>query len=295
MIPLAIALVLTSALLHAGWNFLAKSSSDTISYFWWSVFFGAAGYGGWLLLNGGIYLGPASYIPFAVSAVAEIVYFVTLMEGYSHGDLSVVYPISRGAAPLFLSLFNAALFGERLPPLGYLGIIFMVAGVYIASLVPGARAGERLSLFLTAPFRDHAARMALVSAFFIAIYSLSDRFAVNGVNSTPPLIYNFWVYAGNAVTWGVLVWRRGRRNTNMTELRTNWIRIILGSAMTMGGYVAVLVAFTLASASYVTAGRSVSVIIGALLGTLVLKEGFGRTRVLGAVLMVAGLTLISLQ
>lgn len=290
----AITLILASSLLHASWNFLAKSSRDTIGYFWWSVFFGSIGYGLWLSLNGGIYLAPASYVPFAISALAEVVYFLTLIEGYSHGDLSVVYPISRGAAPLFLLLFNAVLFGERLPPLGYLGIVLLICGVYIASLVPKSREGEWTVAGLLGPLHDHAARMALVSAFFIAVYSLSDKFAVNGAGSTPPLIYNFWVYAGNAVTWGIFVWNRRRARSNLAELRANWIRILMGSVMTVGAYVAVLVAFTLTSASYVTAGRSVSVIFGALFGTLVLKEGFGRMRVLGALLMVSGLVLIAL-
>ncbi len=134
---------------------------------------------------------------------------------------------------------------------------------------------------------------ALASSVFFSIYSVLDKQIVANMS---PLVYNFWVYAGIAVGWAPFVWI-GRENVlsrNIGELRDNWPRVVLGSIMTVGAYVAVLVALTQASASYVVAGRGTSVIIGALLGWLALHEGFGWLRVIGSVLMVAGLALIAL-
>lgn len=292
MSSLALGLVLLAALLHAGWNFLAKSSQDTIAYFWWLAALGATGYGLWLLLAEGITLSPGSVVPFAISAAAETGYFYTLMKGYARGDLSLVYPLSRGAAPLFLTLWNAILFHEFLPPLGLLGVLAMAAGVSVASLSENGGRAWLSPGSLVAPFRDRAARWALASALFISIYSLSDKYAIAG--GTPPLIYNWWVYAGNAVLWTPLVWSRKRSRGNWVELRRNGPRILLGAVMTVGAYLAVLQALAMANPSYVIAGRGLSVIVASLLGAMLLNERVGRTRFLGAALMVGGLALVSL-
>lgn len=287
----AIALVLFAAVFHASYNFLAKSSSDTNAFLWWAVTLGAGIYGVFLVVSGlGIFLSPASQIFFLVSAIAELGYFATLVRGYAQGDLSLVYPLSRGSAPLFVTLWSAFVIGERLPPLGYVGIAFMISGVYIASLTAngaGIAYGWRT---LYASYHSHAARWALASAVFIAIYSLSDREAIK---TTPPLVYNFWVYFGNTFTWALVVWRRDRVAQILGEFQINWKRLILGALLSLGSYAMVLQAQTIASTSYVVAGRGTSVVIGALLGTMVLKEGHGAVRVFSAVLMVAGLILIA--
>ncbi len=287
----AIALVLLAAVFHAGYNFLAKSSRDTSAFLWWAVALGVGIYAAFLIISGlGIFLSPASQIFFVVSAVAELGYFATLVRAYAQGDLSLVYPLSRGSAPLFVTLWSALVIGERLPLLGYVGIAFMIAGVYIASLTAnGAEIayGWR-TLFVS--FHNHAARWALASAVFIAIYSLSDREAIK---STPPLVYNFWVYFGNMFTWALVVWRRDRVGEILGELQVNWKRLILGALFSLGSYAMVLQAQTIASTSYVVAGRGTSVVIGALLGTLVLREGHGAVRVFSALLMVAGLVMIA--
>ncbi len=287
----AIAFVLLAAVFHASYNFLAKSSRDTTVFLWWCVALGAVIYAAWLVISGlGIFLSPASEVFFFVSAIAELGYFATLVRGYAQGDLSLVYPLSRGSAPLFVMLWSALVIGERLPLLGYVGIALMIVGVYIASLTAnGARAKLGWHTLL-APFHNHAARWALASAVFISIYSLSDREAIK---ATPPLVYNFWVYFGNMFTWALVVWRRENVAQVLGELRIHWKRLVLGSLMTLGSYALVLVALTMASTSYVVAGRGMSVVIGALLGTLVLKEGYGAVRVFSALLMVMGLVLIA--
>jgi drug/metabolite transporter (DMT)-like permease len=284
---LAFALIIVAAFLHAGWNLFAKVSKNTVALMWWATVFGTLGYGVWLASGPGIYIGSGSWLPFLVSAVCETGYFFTLVQGYSKGDLSLVYPISRGSAPIFAALWSAVLLGEQLPWSGYLGVGLMVAGVYVASL-PIER--SRTKFELTGSFRNSAVGWALASGIFISIYSLSDKVAVV---ATPPLIYNWWVFAGNTILWMPIVWRKFRFRANFEELRNNWSRIIPTGAMMMGSYGAALAALALTSASYVVAGRGLSVVIGALLGSFMLREGFGFTRITGAILMVTGLGLIA--
>jgi drug/metabolite transporter (DMT)-like permease len=288
----AITAVLLAAIFHASYNFLAKASHDTSAFLWWAVTLGASIYAVFLIVSGlGIYLAPASQIFFLVSAVAELGYFATLVRGYAQGDLSLVYPLSRGSAPLFVTLWSATVFGERLPLLGYVGIAFMIAGVYLASLTGNGAGTAFRSRGLFAPFHNSAVLWALASAVFIAIYSLSDREAIR---ATPPLVYNFWVYFGNMFTWALVVWRRDHVQQIVGELQDNWKRLVLGAVLSLGSYALVLQAQTIASTSYVVAGRGTSVVIGALLGTMLLREGFGLQRVFSALLMVAGLVLIAI-
>lgn len=288
----ALALVLLAAFAHAGYNYLAKASRDTTIFLWWSVALGATMYAVWLATSGlGFTLASASLPFFFLSAIAELGYFAALVRGYAKGDLSLVYPLSRGSAPLFVTLWSALILGERLPILGYGGIALMVAGVYIASLTANGVTDGFTTRTLLVPFHNHAARWALASAVFIAIYSLSDSRAIQ---ATPPLVYNFWVYFGNIFTWALVVWRRDNVPQILGELRVNWQRVLIAAAMTLGAYALVLVAQTMTSTSYVVAGRGTSVVIGALLGTHALKEGFGAIRIACALMMVVGLVLIAI-
>jgi len=287
---IAFALIVIAAFLHATWNLFAKVSKDMIALMWWATVLGVLGYGVWLLIGPGIYLDRASWLPFLVSAVAETGYFITLVRGYSQGDLSLVYPISRGSAPIFAVLLSGLFLSEKLPWFGYIGVGLMVIGIYVASLpLDDGRMKFDWSM-VVAPFRNIAVGWSLASAVFISIYSISDKVAVS---ATPPLIYNWWVFAGNAFLWMPFVWRRFPLRKNFDELRKNSRGVIATSVMMVGAYAAALVALGLTSASYVVAGRGLSVVIGAFFGSLMLKEGFGSARILGAALMVGGLAVIA--
>jgi drug/metabolite transporter (DMT)-like permease len=172
---------------------------------------------------------------------------------------------------------------EQLPRLSYFGLGMIAIGIYLASKQASSR-----QAFLVMP--RSAVVWALVSGLFISIYSLFDKLLVRLV---PPWEYNWWVYAGNTVTWLPFVWPPRRVRANFQELYGNWVRVLIGSAMTVGAYVAVLTALTMTSASYVVAARGTSVVFGAFLGCLVLGEGYGRSRILGSVLIALGLALLA--
>src|SRR5258708_26968001 len=120
MPSLAIGLVLTAAVLHAGWNVLLKTSGDTL---WTAVrlqVIGTAillpvGIAAWI--NIGMPSVPAEALGLAVvSGVLEAIYFVCLSAAYRRGALSLVYPLARGSAPLLAVIVGIFLLGERLPP-----------------------------------------------------------------------------------------------------------------------------------------------------------------------------------
>lgn len=290
MLLFALLLIVAAAFLHAGWNVLAKVSKDTFALMWWASLFGTLGYGVWLVGTSGIYLNPASWLPFSISAVAETGYFVTLVRGYSEGDLSLVYPLSRGSAPIFAIVWSALIFAEKLPVIGYLGVGLIVCGIFIVSNPINRSESGDGSWRVSSLFRKNAAGWALASAVFISVFSVSDKVAVT---ATPPLIYNWWVIAGNTVLWAPIVWRSSRLRKNIQELRTNFRGVIATGIAITTAYGAALAALALTSASYVVAGRGSSVVIGAIVGALFLKESFGYTRIIGAVIMVTGLVFIA--
>ena len=132
MTGLALGLVLLSALLHATWNFLVKRSSNQQIFMWWAQVSIAV-----MLLPLGLFLlirypieGPGWWFVFGTT-VLHILYFLFLARGYSHSDLSVVYPIARGAGPAVVPILAVVVLQETVSPPAIAGIVAVVAGIYI--------------------------------------------------------------------------------------------------------------------------------------------------------------------
>lgn len=225
------------------------------------------------------------WLVYIMSMLAELAYLAAISRGYNSGDLSQVYPLARGSPPLLIALWSAIFLGERLPPTGYAGIIFLIVGIYLVSL-PSPRDIFRPLRALS----HHPAQLALLAAVCVSIYSTLDKI---GVTYTSPLVYNFWVYAGIAVGYAPMVWAPRNRPSTIREWQTNRLRILLGSVATVSSYLLALIGMSMTSAAYVSAVRATSVVMGAAFGWLLLKERFGGVRVLAAGLMVAGLTMLA--
>jgi drug/metabolite transporter (DMT)-like permease len=284
--PIALLLVLTAAVLHAIWHLLAKQARDTSAFMWWGIAIGAAWFGVIVSSQRSLELPPSVWPIYAASIVGEFGYLTLITRGYSLGDLSQVYPISRGAPPFLVVIWSAALLGERLPVAGYCGVGLLIAGVYVASLPSFRDVWRPLQAV-----RNRPAQLALLAAVCVAVYTTLDKRIVASVD---PVVYNFWVYAGIAVVYAPMVWVRGNRRTAILEIRGNWQRVFLGSISTVGSYMLALAALAQTAASYVGAVRASSVLIGALFGWLLLGERLGVIRVVAATIMLAGLALIAL-
>jgi len=289
----ALFLVLIAAVLHAFWNFLSKDARDSSAFMWWGVTVGAIWYGAWMSTQAWLGLPREVWFVFALSLAAEIVYLRAITRGYASGDLSQVYPIARGSPPLLIALFSAIFLAERLPLLGYVGIALLIVGVYLASL-PSLDDLCKPLRALRSPQNSWGslspAQWALFAALCVSIYTPLDKI---GVTYTAPLVYNLWVYAGIAIGFTPFVWSRSHRASTMREMQTNWQRILIGSVATVSSYLLALTGLSMTAASYVGAVRATSIVIGALMGWLLLKERFGAVRVFAAATMVVGLTLVA--
>jgi drug/metabolite transporter (DMT)-like permease len=281
----ALLLVLVAAVLHAVWNFLAKDARDSSAFMWWGVSVGAIWYGVFIACQASLAMPREAWFILVPSLIMEIAYVALITRGYANGELSQVYPIARGAPPLFIAMWSALFLAERLSLLGYIGIVLLVFGIYLASLPSIADLFKPLRALASRP-----AQYAIIAGVCVSIYSTLDKV---GVAYSTPLVYNVWVYAGIAIGYAPFAWSKRNRASTIQEWHANWRRIALGSFATIGSYVLALTGMSLTSASYVGAVRATSVVIGALLGWLLLKERFGAVRVFAATMMVIGLLLIA--
>jgi len=282
---LALLIVLIAAILHAFSNFLFKGGRDSSAFLWWSVTIGAAWYGAFVATQSSFAMPLETWVVFVPSALAEIAYARLITYGYADGDLSQVYPIARGAPLLLIAVLGALFLGERLPALGYGGIALLIGGIYLASLPSLSDWSKPLRALKHRP-----TQIALLAALCVTAYTLLDKI---GVWYAQPMVYNWWVYASIAVGYMPFVLSRTNRASTAREFRMNWRRILIASFATVGSYLAALIGLSMTAASYVASVRATSVVMGALLGWLFLKEQLGALRVFAAALMVVGLVLIA--
>lgn len=271
--------VLGSALLHAGWNYLVKASGERLLD---TATLALGGSVLAVLLLPWVPLPANASLPWLlISVFVHIAYFIALVETYRHADLSVAYPLMRGAAPVFVML--ALPLYEGAPSVSMIaGVALLCSGVTLPALV-GLRFGIVVSKGLY---------WALINALIIACYTILDGIGVRA--SGNPISYTLWLFFLDA--WGILAfaaWRHpGRLVTHVVK---RWRFGMIGAVATVGSYGIVLWAMSVASITAVAAIRETSVIFAAFLGARYLGEAMGRLRVASALLVASGAVLIRLS
>lgn len=311
MPTLAIALVLVAAVLHAGWNVLLKTSSDTLGTAVRLQAFGTAillPIGVWAWLASGMPAVPAEAFWLAVgSGVLEAVYFVCLASAYRRGDLSLVYPLARGSAPLLAVIVGIVLLGERLVPLAFAGVASLLLGILLVS---------RPWRALRAAGAEHrgAIGFALATGASIAAYSAVDRI---GVRLTEPWLYGsiLAVVATTTLAITVVVGRRlgvlapapvpppgpllpdGAPPGGSRRVSARLVRDAVAGVLSLGAYLLVLFAYAIAPLAAVAPLRESGIVLAAAWGAVRLGESVGRrettTRIAAAALVVVGAILLA--
>ena len=277
MSPLVTVLVLGSALLHASWNAIIKSSRDVML----DTALVAAGAGiVSLLLTAFLPLPASASWPYLGASVAiHIGYFTTLVAAYRVGDLGHAYPLMRGTAPLLLALFGIVLLDELPGATIWLGIVLISAGILSIGLLQQGRAHRGATLW------------ALANAAIIASYTLVD--GAGARLSGSPAGYGAWMFWLQGLPFVALVIAL-RKRAALDYARRNWRRGLGGGLCVISAYGIVLWAMTQAPVAAVAALRETSVIFAALLGSIFLKERFGRRRLIGACAVALGIMALRL-
>ena len=276
--PFVTSLVLFAAILHAVWNAVTKSSPDRTLTF--ALVLGTSAVAGLVACCFVPVPARAAWPFLAASACFHLLYQIFLLQAYRFGDLSHVYPIARGLAPVLVALF-AALFAAEVPD-GMQGLGLGVASASIASLALEPRT--------LGPGATRSVIAALVTAAMIGTYTFLDGQGVRRAGETYAYIaWNMWLTSLPFCLF-VLLRRRARL---AAILRTNEaVKGIAGGIIAMIGYGIVLWAMDHGAMASVAALRETSVVFAALIGTVVLGEAFGARRIVAALGVALGVVLM---
>jgi uncharacterized membrane protein len=296
MDPLVFVLVAGAAVLHVAWNVLLKTAGDPLR---------AAAIGmtaaaavivpaaaiGWLAI-GRPPIPPEAIVLGLASGVLEAAYFGSLAAAYRRGDLSVVYPIARGTAPLLAVAVGIGILGERLGTAGIVGV---------GALLVGLLSLQRPWRFLRAAGRgsgDTAIAFALATGVMIASYSAVDRV---GSRLVEPWLYAGLIWAFCVVflwVWVAIAGRLGGATpTDASPLNVR--RAAIGGWLTLAAYLLILFAFSVAPLTAVAPLRESAIVLASGWGTLRLGEGGDRTetirRIGASALVVVGAILLAID
>ena len=277
MTPLVFFAVLTAALLHAVWNALVKGGADK------------------RLNMAGVVIGhlpiavpmlafvpapdPASY-PYLFAGIAlHFGYQWFLLGSYKIGDLTQVYPIARGVAPLLVAAVSMLVLGVDLSGMEILSIVTIAAGILSISLVRGAD-GLR---------NGRATAMALTTGCFIASYSLVDGMGARVAGTA--LGYYAWLGIANSVVF--IIFMAATTPQVLRDLPTKGLKVFLvGGAASFVAYSLVMWAFTQSPIALVTALRETSIIFALLIGVLLMGERLSLGKVVSTMITLLGVILL---
>ena len=284
MTATALVLVICAAVLHAAWNALAKRGREPLAFLWLASMVATPAFFPFAARELAISGLPMRAVPFVIGTVLlHAVYFYALGRAYATGAYSVVYPIARGLGVALVPIVAWMWLDERLSPLGVAGIALVIVGVLVLHQVGGRRVA------VSAGALGSASLWAVVTGLTIASYSVLDKV---GVTRLHPVPYIFLMEAGCVVAFTPVMFRR------LAAARAEWDAnrwtIMATGVMSAGGYTLVLFAFQLSKAGYVVASRELSIVLSALIGSLLLGEGRLSPRLGAATIVLAGVACVAL-
>jgi drug/metabolite transporter (DMT)-like permease len=275
-LPLAVTLaVLAAAVTHAVWNAIAHGIKDQM------LAFALIGVGGIVAAIPLIIVAagprPDSWPYLLASVGIHIFYVLLLMQCYRLGEFSQVYPLARGTSPLVVAILAAIFVHERLALPQIAGVLIVSAG--LATLVLGGRRPGRAA-FLA----------AIGTGLTIAAYTTVDGVGVR--LSASPVGYIGWLMVLQSLCVPMFALVR-RRDVVLKQPPRILLRGLAAGALSVLAYGLVLWAQTRGALAPVAALRETSVIFGAVIGTLIFREPFGRIRIVATVIVVTGILLLN--
>ena len=302
-LPLSVTLVvLAAAATHATWNAIAHGIKDQL------LAFGLIGAGGILVAIPLVIVSPfplsACWPYLLASIVIHVFYNLLLMRSYRYGEFGQVYPLARGTSPLVVTVLAAVFAAERPSAAQVAGVLVVSCG--LALLVLAGRTRRRAAAGGGSGSGSGSAgrgggsglgRAALIAAvgtgLTIAAYTTVDGLGVRLSGSS--VAYIGWLMLLESLC--VPAWALARRRH---ELLSGTSRRVLGSGLLAGGlsvlaYGLVLWAQTRGDLAPIAALRETSVIFGAVIGTVVFREPFGRWRIAATLLVVIGVLLLNVS
>lgn len=269
--------VIIAALLHAGWNAMVKGGRDKhlamIA----------------VVIGQGVFAipalafvpapDPASYPMMIAGIFLHLGYQFFLLASYRTGDLTQVYPLARGSAPLIVATVSVVFLGVTLEPLQVGAVALIGVGIMSIALVRRGD-GQR---------NRHAAVLALTTGGFIASYSLVDGLGARQAGTA--LGFYGWLAVGNAVVFAAIACVRWP--TTLRRVPTDGRKLLLlGGGASYGAYALVMWSFTQAPIALVTALRETSIVFALLIGVFALGEKLNLAKVVSTMMTLIGVMML---
>ncbi len=274
MEPLVFVSVLAAAVMHASWNALVKVAGDRL--FSLALVMGTSSA---IAFPFAIALGwpdPSAWIWIWLSVLVHLAYYIGVINQYRYGDLSQVYPMSRGAAPLLVATIAYFFAGETLGKSGFVAVVIISLGILVLAF-PSRKQGM-------VSFKGTL--VALYTAATIAGYTFID-----GMGSrTDPNVWRYiaWLFflEGLPLLFIMLIMRSRAQIANAWA--TQGRNSILGGVLSTAAYALAIWAMSITPMAAVSALRETSVIFATLIGTYIIKESLGPRRIAASILVTIG-------
>jgi drug/metabolite transporter (DMT)-like permease len=282
-----IVLVVLAAFIHATWNLLSKRAAAAGRTFVFAYNLVAcvayAPWVAWLLAQGALTWSLPVTCCILLSGLIHLAYSLCLQRGYQVADLSVVYPVARGTGPTLSSLGAFLLLGEAPSSQGLLGLAAVVTGIGLISTQGNLTAFRR-------PSGQAGVRWGAATGLLISTYTVVDAYGVKTLG-IQPVVLDWFSNLLRFVLLAPVVLRDRNRARELMQGR--WLLAIGVGLLSPLSYILVLAALGMgAPLSVVAPTREMSMMIGALFGMLMLREAVGIWRLVGCLVLVAGIVLL---
>ena len=269
-------LIFFAAFLHAIWNLLLKSIPDSLVAMAMMNLFQSI-----------IFIPIIFFIPLPSgitwyfilgSVILHNIYFISLGSSYNKNDLTLIYPIARGCAPVFVMIFSLILLKEKISTEGIIGILL----VSFALLILTAEHYKK-------KFNFYVFRISIFIALIISIYTLFDSLGVRSTENS--FVYIAWIFFLEGwVTFAYVYFLKKNKFYSLNS--KEFLFICIGSVLSFSAYAIILWSYKYLPAGYVSSLRESSIIIATILGLFFLKEKVSKFRVSSACIFFIGVVLI---
>lgn len=282
----AFALIVVSAVFHAVWNLLVKTSDDKVAYnvhiqvatavfiTSYTVFF----------FPDAFYFHKPTFIYALLSSFFFALYQHFTAVSYKYADVSMVYPITT-SSPFFIMIWAYFILDERVTLFGILGIILVLAGCYIMNITKGK--GNKSGMY--------GILIAFLAAFLYSFGAMADKMGVASVNTHLYIMLMADFMSFYSVMFTIISHRKSVTLHSKIHVPVQWKLVILGGFAMAASTVTYRLALIDMQISYASALRQLSSLFGVLMGIFFLKESYGKQRIIGGIVIVAGIMLIRLN
>jgi drug/metabolite transporter (DMT)-like permease len=283
----ALVFILLSAVMHAGWNLILKTTRHKLAF---NVFMHASAIavfsGYWLVRRGSIPLPGAGVLSLALAGGFFFsIYHACLTASYERADVSLAYPLTT-TGPLYIPVWAYLFLGERISLLGTAGIVVVFLGAYILQM----RELTWYGVFL--PVRNirlPGVLYALSAGLFYSVGAIVDK---RGVTVADVFLYTYYLDVCLFLFLLAGALAGDTRKRFLEEIRAHWTKGIAAGLVLFLSFITYRIGLQMAKVSYASSVRQASAVAGVAGGILLFRERFGRIRLLGAGLIVAGVACI---